>query len=824
VAWRGRGGLAGRLLAGRRLPAALGVAVIAAGFGALAVFGVGRGYPTTHPRLQAGSAWLASAAVGQLTLLDGSSAEVAAQVQVASPGDRIDAVQQAATAYAVNRSAGSIRRVDGATFEVSAPASPLPDSRGGLQAFAARDALYALDTQRGLLTSADARTLAGRGSPVSLAAQVTPEATALDDAGRLWILDNATGDLLWIEEDGRRHVRRGAAQSGGGLLVTAGGAPVVVDTRGRTATEVDPGSGNPRRRVSLDLRPDDRLQVSGSPDATRLYLVAARGLLIVCNLIEANCANAVPLGKGGDFGAAVETGGRVFVPEYTTGQVWIVDLRLSRVVAQPQVLSPATRFQLLTRDGVVFFNDPDSEQAGVLKLDGGVRPVAKYDPKNPDKGLNGKAKAGGEVGPSDATKASPDNPVAPPPPGAPPPPAGAGGTAAAVQIVLDKPRAVVGENITLKAIATGGRGPVRATWGFGDGQSATGLSTTHHWVAAGTYQVSVGVRFASGETAAASLSVEITAVPPVTHTLNLLVAGGGTVTSQPPGISCPPTCTAQFAAADVVTLTPKAAPGSQFIAWGFDCGGNGGAPSCSVAMNQDRRVSASFGKAPVTVTATVSAIKGSYSGSCPPPSNATTYQAVISVSSGPTTVTFRWTSSNGGDTDPSTKTLTFSGTGPQSQTVTHNESFYVPNTTVNDWIAVDLLTPTSAQSNHVSYKLTCTPNPPPLTVTATVTAINGSYTGPCPPPKTATTYQAVITVSSGPVTVTFRWTSSNGADTDPSTKSLTFSGTGRQSQTVTHNESFYLPGQTKTDWIAVNLLTPVSGQSNHANYSLTCTN
>ncbi|OLB76690.1 MAG: hypothetical protein AUI14_17965 [Actinobacteria bacterium 13_2_20CM_2_71_6] len=694
---------------GRRLSAVLSLVVTVAGVGVLVVLGAGNGYPATHPRLQSGSAWLASSGVGQLTLLDGSSAEVAAQVQVAPRGDRIAAVQQGANAYAVNRSTGSIRRVDGATFDVSAPATPVPDARGGLQAFAGRSALYALDTERGVLTSADARTLADRGPPVSLAARVTPEATTLDDAGRLWVLDNVTGDLFWIEEDGRRHVRHGAAQPGGSLLVTAGGAPVVVDTRGRTATSIDPPSGNPRRTVALDLRPDDRLQVSGSRDAARLYLVAARGVLVVCDLTATACAQAVPLGTGGDFGTAVETGGRVFVPDYTTGRVWIVDLQQSRVVAQPQVLSPATRFQLLTRDGVVFFNDPDSEQAGVLRLDGGVRPIAKYDPKDPGKGLSGKGTAGDTPPSPDPTNAPLDNP--PPPGGPPPPPANQtdpAGTKAAVRIVLSKPRAVVGEDITLKAVASGGRGAVRTAWTFGDGKGATGLVATHHWAAAGTYQVSVSARFASGETAAASLPVQITAVPPATSTLNLVVAGGGTVTSQPPGISCPPTCSARFVTSDTVTLTPTAAAGSQFVSWGGDCGGNGGTPTCALVLTQDRRASATFGRAPVNVTATVSAIKGSYSGPCPPPKTATTYQAVISVSSGPTTVTFRWTSSNGGDTDPSTKTLTFPGTGPQSQTVTHNEAFYLPGQTTNDWIAVDLMTPSSGQSNHAPYRLTCT--------------------------------------------------------------------------------------------------------------------
>jgi hypothetical protein len=111
----------------------------------------------------------------------------------------------------------------------------------------------------------------------------------------------------------------------------------------------------------------------------------------------------------------------------------------------------------------------------------------------------------------------------------------------------------------------------------------------------------------------------------------------------------------------------------------------------------------------LTVTVQVSAVKDSYSGPCPPPPNAATYQAVISVSSGPVTVSFRWTGDNGGDTDPSTKTVTFSGTGPQSTTVTHNEASYLPDTTVTDSISVVLISPATGQSNHAPYRLTCLP-------------------------------------------------------------------------------------------------------------------
>src|SRR5436305_11045233 len=173
-----------------RVRAAVGAGLVAALVGTALVAGAKGGFPATRPRLLSGAAWLASVQVGQLTLLDGSSAEVAAQVSVAAPGERLDVVQQAATGYAVNRSTGTIRRVDGATFAVTDPARPLPAAGDGLRAFAAPDTLYALDTRRGLLTGADPQTLTPRGTPVPLAASVSGQAAALDEQGHLWVLED----------------------------------------------------------------------------------------------------------------------------------------------------------------------------------------------------------------------------------------------------------------------------------------------------------------------------------------------------------------------------------------------------------------------------------------------------------------------------------------------------------------------------------------------------------------------------------------------------------------------------------------------------------
>src|SRR5262245_50022013 len=102
---------------------------------AVALVGAGHSHPVKDVRLSSGAVWLPSAKVGQLTLLDGASVEVAAQVPVATAGSGLDVVQRGSTAYAVDHTAGTISRVSGATFEVSAPESPIPDARGGLTAF-----------------------------------------------------------------------------------------------------------------------------------------------------------------------------------------------------------------------------------------------------------------------------------------------------------------------------------------------------------------------------------------------------------------------------------------------------------------------------------------------------------------------------------------------------------------------------------------------------------------------------------------------------------------------------------------------------------------
>lgn len=75
------------------------------------------------------------------------------------------------------------------------------------------------------------------------------------------------------------------------------------------------------------------------------------------------------------------------------------------------------------------------------------------------------------------------------------------------------------------------------------------------------------------------------------YTLSVNVTGSGTVTSSPAGISCGVDCSEAYTEGASVTLTASPALGYQFNGWSGACSGTG---ACTVAMNADATVSATF--------------------------------------------------------------------------------------------------------------------------------------------------------------------------------------------------------------------------------------
>jgi hypothetical protein len=114
------------------------------------------------------------------------------------------------------------------------------------------------------------------------------------------------------------------------------------------------------------------------------------------------------------------------------------------------------------------------------------------------------------------------------------------------------------------------------------------------------------------------------------YTLNVSIAGNGTVTSSPTGVSCPSACTMNYSSGTSVMLTATPAGGATFNGWGGACSGNG---SCLVTMNSIESVTAMFsasggGGGPASQTY-VSATLGSDANPCTYMSPCLTFVAAL---------------------------------------------------------------------------------------------------------------------------------------------------------------------------------------------------
>jgi hypothetical protein len=382
------------------------------------------GLPAAEVELGGGSVWLASSSTGQLVLLDGSSAEVAVRVGVAADGQELRAAQVGMDGYAVNQATGTVARVDGAAWEVGDAVELLEGAGQGLGVMGSPDALFAVDTDGNYLVEADPVTLAVRGRPTSPG----PVSSAVvDAAGALWVLDTDSGDVARVSRGEPTQRWDGVASGDRSTPLVVGGRAAVADPDQGEVRLL--GTDGPGRATDLRVAPDDEsLQIGAAVVGTQVLAVSGATGALYLSDVETGHAGDVIDGisrRGADLGVPVEAYGRVFIPNYTTGRVIVADLAADQVVARPRVLDPGIRFELLTRDGYAFYNDRDSEHAGVISLDGTVRRVTKYNPESPDEGLfkPGQNRPGSNPGDGDGDRGDGDNtpdagpPVVTPPPG-----------------------------------------------------------------------------------------------------------------------------------------------------------------------------------------------------------------------------------------------------------------------------------------------------------------------------------------------------------------------------------------------------------------------
>jgi hypothetical protein len=95
-----------------------------------------------------------------------------------------------------------------------------------------------------------------------------------------------------------------------------------------------------------------------------------------------------------------------------------------------------------------------------------------------------------------------------------------------------------------------------------------------------------------------------------TVTVTLTGSGGGTIASNPAGMTCAgSTCTGTYARGTTVTLTPSPAPGSVFVAWSGGCSGSG---ACAPLVERDVAIGAELASLDGTWTGTYTNTRQAY--------------------------------------------------------------------------------------------------------------------------------------------------------------------------------------------------------------------
>ena len=199
-------------------------------------------------------------------------------------------------------------------------------------------------------------------STVSLAAEPGRGQSVVDDDGRLWVVDSVGGGLTWVDGE-----RRGVVPDvdAGARLVLVQGRPVLVDVAQRRVAALQ--GGGVGDWSCLDVRAEDDIEVLGSRTADEVYAaVPSTGSVVVADVGNDDCSRVVPVGQPGasDFGALAQSGAYLFVPNRADGSTTVVDTRSDEQVASFDLTEPGHDVQLVSKDGLVFYNDLDSQSAG----------------------------------------------------------------------------------------------------------------------------------------------------------------------------------------------------------------------------------------------------------------------------------------------------------------------------------------------------------------------------------------------------------------------------------------------------------------------------
>jgi hypothetical protein len=365
------------------------------------------------PRISDIGAWLSNDSNGSVTHANGLSGEADSRVTVANAaGHPLSVVQDGNTVIVVDTVTGAVTRIDPAQLTVTQSVSY---GSPHVQVVAGGGHAYAVDPARGLVQPIDLGTLSALGSPVSLRAPLGT--AAVDQHGTVWVPELATGNVVPVTGSAPGVPVPVGAPGDALALTVARGAPVVTDATNATMTVLLAGG---RQAVNLPAGSADLVAPAATDGVLVPVLSPATHRLVIVDTSTAQTTAVALTGFTDDrLGPPQVLGGRVYLPDNSTGRLIVYDASTGALLNQITVSGKPGRLELFLHDGLLWANDASGTAAVSIDSTGTARQISKYSPDLPGGPLPSSAASTGTGGGGTTTEPGPTgkpkpSPTAPP--------------------------------------------------------------------------------------------------------------------------------------------------------------------------------------------------------------------------------------------------------------------------------------------------------------------------------------------------------------------------------------------------------------------------
>ncbi|MFB9660958.1 fibronectin type III domain-containing protein [Glycomyces mayteni] len=351
--------------------------------GALVATLLGTGAFSRENEGEDASLWLWTTPLGEIARVNGLTAATDVRLDITDAAGNAVQIEQTDSHLLLREIAtGKVSAIDLSTLEVTGNAETAPGE--GVRVALSDEGAFIIDQTQGLVNQVDPQTLSAIGDPLQFPAGLT--GGAFDGDGMLWVGVPREGTIVQIEpqDSGARTASTEVvAQPRQELALTVLGDGVAV--LNSTAKEMTTIRTDGRRAVTpIELAGPTETAVTSPGTIASVTVTDPPSIVTVDD--DQTRSFAIGAGSSELLGASVEFHERIYVPDGTSGLVWVYDLdgnELQRI----EIDSGGGPVELYHTGDTLFANAVNTNAAVVVSADG----VAALAPKNRDDILGGDA-------------------------------------------------------------------------------------------------------------------------------------------------------------------------------------------------------------------------------------------------------------------------------------------------------------------------------------------------------------------------------------------------------------------------------------------------